>query len=352
MTYLLPLNTNHTKICSEISARILDKALSDTTVSDVKKWTLSKRDYETAKVNTINNIAITAIACIAILFLPKIAVFGSVVVAAFFYHELAKMIENKEKDLLVSMRNQKTVKFLSFPNLNRQMVRTLKFFKNDSILKQMQPDLDSLEESPLKSILLEKYAKVLVEQEKINQKLESSIDLPSIIELVNESNNILKEMEEDLKALEGGSFFKQDLINANSNLLTSQKEFNQKLKTLQKNGLFFKENGALLNKIATFVVNTDLNIFKKARSCKNLIFYSLTATALIKAGLFCKQLNKDNRGIILNETTMLFLGVISVVYVAINVRELIAHRNDEEKKQKELVTITKVDKRKLNLLLQ
>ncbi|MGL5626132.1 MAG: hypothetical protein ACRDDW_01270 [Candidatus Rhabdochlamydia sp.] len=176
--------------------------------------------------------------------------------------------------------------------------------------------------------------------------------MSSLIEYVDENNNILKEMQE---ALEGGSFFKKDLIDANRKLLTSQKEFNQKLKTLQENGLFFKENGVLLNKVATFVLNIDLNAFDKARASKNFIFYSLTATALIKAGFFYKQLNKDNwldRGIILNDTTMLFLGVISAVYVAINAHKLIAHRNDEAKKQKELSTITEDDKKELNLLLQ
>lgn len=282
MTYLLPSNTNHIKIFSEISANISDKALSDSTISDIKAWTLSKKEYETVNVNAINNIAITAIACIAILFFPKIAIVGSIAVVAFVYYELAKMIENKEKDLLLTIRNQRTVEFLSSPDLNKKSLKMLELFKTDGILEQMQTDLESLKELPLKVVLLEKYTKVIAKQKKINENLEQ-VDLIPLIEDSAKNNNTLKKIQE---ALEEETFFKEDLICANRKLLTFQKELNQKLKSLKENGSFFKENGALLNKVATFVLNTDLNIFNKARAYRDFIFYSLTSAVLIKANIF------------------------------------------------------------------
>lgn len=370
MTYLLPLNRNNLEARSEMFSHISDQAFSDTSIYDVKKWTLSKKDYKPERVNTISNIAITIIACAAIVCLPKIAAFGSVAVVAFVYHKFAKMVGNKEKDLLLTMRNQKIIKFLSSPDLKKKIVRDLSCFKNKGTLIRMQLDLESLQEVPLKVILLEKFAKILIEREEINQKLKSLEDLPSLIERVDKNNNTLREMQESLESLEEDSFLKRYLVDGNAMLLMSQKNLYQKLKNLQENELFFKENGTLLLKIATFVLNTDLNILNKVRDCRDFIFYSLTSTPLIKAAIFFSKEIKPkvnwsdiDRGDVLDLIGFLTIAglaesfIIGAVINALEALDWIERSNIEilyqiNHRNTEIPTITEFDKKELNLLLE
>lgn len=336
MTYLLPLNRHHVEIPSGISPHISDQAFSDSTISNMKAWALSNMENRTPTVRRIpNNIAITAITCTAIACLPKVVALGCVAASVFTYHKFAKLVRHKEMDLLLTRINQETVKFLSSSDLNKKVLGSLEPYKNDYFLKEIQPNLEGLEESPEKTILMKKQAKVLANQKKIDEtllyfkikelweslekesvsskNLENTLrflrdyldtsrldllleDLSPLINDINKNNRILEEIKEILETLKGGSFFKKDFLWINTAILTCQEKLSKKLSALQTNGLFFKENKDLLNTIAYVFLRMHRIIANEARNCQNFMFYSLTGTALIKSScLLLKEVLSKNK---------------------------------------------------------
>jgi hypothetical protein len=394
MTYLPPLNRNNSEIfanisnqslndlkileaCSGVSSHISDKAFSDSTISNMKAWALSNMENRAPRVKAMTNIAITAITCTAIACLPKVVALGCIVVSVFTYRKFAKVMENKENDLLLTRNNLETVNFLSSPDLNKKVLGVLQPYKNDYFLKEIQPNLEGLEESPEKTILMEKKAKILANQKKIDEtlfylktkgllgslekesistiNLENTLkflrdhldtsrldllleDLNPLINDINENNCILREIKEILEALEGGSFFKKDFWEMNTVILRRQERLSKKLNALQVNGLFFKENKDLLNTIIYVFLRVHRIIVNEARNCQHFMFYSLTGTALIKSGCFLLKevLSKNklvDKGMTLTQYTAYPFLLFGLVGVAMGYFYLLQFLSSDEKNE-------------------
>lgn len=394
MSILAALNRNHAEAHSEIFSHISDKAFNETTISNMQAW-ISKKSSISMVIYSTRAIAITAVACAAIAYLPKIIALGIVAFLAVTYHKVAKETENDKKNLLLTIENQKVIEYLSDPDLNKKALASLDPYKNDDILKEIQSNLHELEESPSKKILLEKYEQVLANQKKINEtlfylktkvsletlegespskrNLENTLkfvrgnldtapldslfeDSIPLLKDIDKNNHILREIQEILGSLEGGSFFKKDLLNLNITLLKEQERLSKKLRTLQVNRSFFKKNGDLLKKIVNVFLKADFNFFNQSIAYRNNMFYSLTGVSLIKIGLFFNKGNWANRGILLHVIHNPFLliglgGCLFGAYAVKNVLTLLAHRNDQKKEQMEWKKFSEDEKIDLVLLM-
>ncbi|HEV3270325.1 MAG TPA: hypothetical protein VGZ69_06740 [Candidatus Rhabdochlamydia sp.] len=77
------------------------------------------------------------------------------------------------------------------------------------------------------------------------------------------------------------------------------------------------------------------------------MFYSITGTVLLKLGRFLKVASDANfaDAIIINQSIgnpylIMGLGGLAAIYAVKNALNLIAHRNDEARKQELLATVT------------
>lgn len=368
MTYLSPLNRNNLDARSEIFYYISNQAFSDSTISNMKTRISDKNNCEKAKINAINNIAITAIACTAMVCLPKIAALGCAVGLTFAYFKISKFIKSKKADLFFTELQQKTIEYLSFPDLIEKALGFLNYYnhKNDFLFRNYIQDL---EESSSKEKLWEKYKNVITLQEEIKrlfclkkppepllEELQLK-DLTALINVINQKNSILREIQEILEPLEKEALIKPGFLSLHAKILTDQENLSKKLNVLQKNISFFKENGTFFLEVATSVLNIDRNFLNKARTCRDFIFCAFASAALIKANIFfIKQFKAnwlDRGGSILNligHSTVIALGILSIGHVIINARKLMAYENDEAKKQTELATKIEDNKNRLDLL--
>lgn len=373
MTCLLPISRDYTNLF-KMPFNVSNEAFSDSAVSNMKKWTEFKLS-DTKTVKTIFCIATTAITCTAISCLPKMVAFGSIAFSSLIYHAFATRIENKSIDLLNTMKNKKIIEQFSDSSLNKEALKDLiaayQALSGDSItlekdsIRKMKQYLESLEEGfGLNGILSKKHEKIITDQKILSTKLSDletklsleegsfskELEKATLKDLSNDFTAHIRDLEDILSDLKEGMPLRDFLVENYTNLLTISEYINEEISALQENRSFFEENGALLNKIANIFLKIDLNIIHKMTACRNFIFYSVTATILLKLGYLFKVTSAAKWAMIINQSQPYLingLGILAIAYAAKNVLNLIAHRNDEAKKQKELATITNDEKKVL-----
>lgn len=369
MTHLLSINPEYSKL------------YNDSTIDNMKNWISNNLKNMKEVVTTTNYIAITAITCIAITSFPKIVALGCITVSALAYDRLAGIVKYSDHKLISTRAHQKVVESLSAPKLNAEVLELLKeeLFK---ITCDMRDALNALEkELPLERPLLETYLVALDNQQLFRMKLsylgmklpsgnlrERSSKIMSLEDTLKQFSADLVHQDLDLSQLDADSAhqicdlqsvkkglkegsrssLRSTLLEKHEKILKNAEDLHKKVQALQTNKSFFKENGAFFQKITNVLLEIDLNTAHKSASCRNFMFYSLTATVLIKLGRFLKVASDANwadamltNESIANSYLIMGLGGLAAVYAVKNALSLIAHRNDEVKKHERLATVTK-----------
>ncbi|VHO02333.1 hypothetical protein [Candidatus Rhabdochlamydia sp. T3358] len=286
MIYLIPIPYNYSKIVSyDYSEMPMDPSARE----EVKTW--AKNKLANIDINTKDKqivaatLVITTITSMAIAYLPKFIVLGCTIISAIAYIELAKMVEAKSGILKNILITQRIIEHLVDPNQKGQ--------KLTEDLERIEAELKNLEEGSLE-----------------NKKLFGE-------DLNPQHTENLKKDAEQIKA-----------------------NLESKLKSLEENLPYFQENSLLLTKLADVWQKIDRNNENRITACRDFMFYSLMGTSLINIDHLKELIGRnDYARYIMYPSLIIALGVISVVYAAKQVFSILAHRNDEVKKQALLATI-------------
>lgn len=286
MNYLIPVPYNYSKIVAYDYSEI---AMDHSTREKIKIWAEDKLANIDIKANdkptAAATLVITTITSMAIAYLPKFVVLGCAVISAIAYVELAKMVETKSGTLKNTLITQRVIKHLVDPNQKGQ--------KLTEDLEKIEDELKNLEEASLK-----------------NKKLFGE--------------DLRPQNTEDLK---------KDAKQRKTNL-------EGQLESLKNDLSYFQENSDLFIKPADIWQKIDRNDENKMTACRDFMFHALMGTALINIGRLKELIGKtDYTRYIIYPSLIIALGVISAAYAAKQAFSILAHRNDEAKKQALLATI-------------